>query len=144
MQDLCEAGGRVVPGVQDLLPTLVPDWRGLSSFAFEDLKNPTTSKRYSEPFPFTVTPFPVPPSDTTHKPSVLIGEQTRGAHIPPHLPMYPPMHTYKIVESKSKKRKIEVDSVAETKRKAAESKRIQSSLSKLEQQQPKDESEISH
>ena len=51
---------------------------------------------WHQPFPFSVPTFPVKQVIKRDDTSAAIGEKIiRGAHVPEHLPAYPPQHTYK-------------------------------------------------
>jgi hypothetical protein len=130
--ELSECSGRAVPGIQDVLPVLDPDWRELKDFAFEDAKNPHQRQRWHEPFPFHVPNFPIAPKEQK---IVALGDRSQGDHVPSHLPMYPPSHTYKqtTVGTKSKKRSVEMIMTEDSKKQSLDAKRIQMSLVRLEQ-----------
>lgn len=131
IQEVAENSGRSTAGVQDLLPVLTPDWKTLKDFAFDDVRSSQRKVRWQEPFPFAVPDFPIPAKE--HSVSIL-GDQARGDQVPSHLPLYPPAHTYVQTTNanKSKKRPAE-GSVEDTRRRMVETRRIQSSLVKLEQ-----------
>jgi hypothetical protein len=55
-----------------------------------------TAVAWHQPFPFVVPSFPVQQVLRRDDASASIGEKiVRGAHVPDHLPPYPPQHTYK-------------------------------------------------
>ena len=132
IQEIGENSGRSTAGIQDLLPLLNPDWKTLREFAFEDVKGAQRRPRWQEPFPLAVPDFPLPAKE--HSVSIL-GDQARGDHVPSHLPLYPPAHTYIQTAhlSKSKKRPADATSAEDAKRRMTEARRIQSSLIRLEQ-----------
>jgi hypothetical protein len=134
LQDVCEGTGRVIPGMQDIIP-LIDDWRNLKEFAFEDVRNPRKRRRWHEPFPFSVPTFPMVTKDTSV--TVNLGEQVQGSNVPSHLPKFPPTHTYKPDIVKSKKRSHDSNMDEVSKKKALDSKRAQQSLIRLEQESTK-------
>lgn len=90
------------------------NWKELRSFAFEDVKNPTmeSTKKWCQPFPFDVPPFPVLSDSASGSKSALSVSDiasTKDPYIPSHLPPFPPAHTYKRSTS-SKKRNLEGES----------------------------------
>ncbi len=53
-------------------------------------------KGWRQPFPHMVPQFPVRHRTRVEDAGAIIGEKVvRGAHVPEHLPAYPPQHTYK-------------------------------------------------
>jgi hypothetical protein len=112
-KEVAETGGRAKLGVQDVvvaLNKLVPEatsWRELRDFGFESVQNPGEAKdtlvpRWVQPFPSSVTEFPVNKRDVTMVPE-YDGKCVRGANVPNHLPPFPPEHTYKRTENKKKR-----------------------------------------
>lgn len=130
IKDIAEGSGRVAPGVQDLVS--IVDRHALKDFMNGNNKRPP----WREAFPLAIEPFPIATRDAQH---TVLGEQVRGDHVPLHLPLYPPVHTYKPTENVKKSKKRSSDEVAsslpadERKRKLLESKKIQNSLIRLEQ-----------
>lgn len=145
MQERVEGSGRVAPGIHDLISGIL-EWMKLAEFAFEDVRQPhKRGKCWNVPFPFALAHFPVYENAITSNQSLSsagLGEQIRGSHIPSHLPLYPPIHTYKpTVSIKNRKRSVEeVDPLEENKKKLLDVRRIQTSLIKLEQHHPGNES----
>ena len=61
------------------------------------MKNPTLQSlsRWSQPFPQNISDFPVRQTRRHDEHISIHDHRIRGAHVPVHLPPYPPVHTYK-------------------------------------------------
>lgn len=84
-------------------------WKELSSFAFEDVKDPTgdNSKKWSQPFPIDIPSFPVLSGEDPNGSRYQSSATFKDSFVPSHLPPYPPAHTYKRGTSSSKKRGLD-------------------------------------
>jgi len=87
----------VTTGVADLEEN---DEEGEEGDAGDSSSSSSSSSRqgsagWHQPFPHTVPQFPLRQRAKGEDTGVLIGEKmVRGAHVPEHLPAYPPQHTY--------------------------------------------------
>ena len=117
-------------------------WKDLKDFAFDDVKKPNlvSSAIWNQPFPYEIPPFPILSRASNAKDDRLLKEPTtRDPFVPNHLPVYPPLHTYKRLQQVSKKRTVGESSLEEStsaghtkKKKGSNSKSALHSLTLIE------------
>jgi hypothetical protein len=116
MKDNSEIAGRAAPGMPDLLHALEIqncNWRTLRDFAFEikddnneyninNNKRKVYTQKWDQPFFIDVPSFPVKRRQKDKNVIDKKGKEKLQSHIPSHLPLYPPRHTWS--NDKSNKR----------------------------------------
>lgn len=136
---MAEAAGRPVIGTQDIIYALEQtrpsstNWKELRDFAFVNVKEPDMrdddgGTKWRMPFLHKVPPFPVHVRRSEAPVSENVTE--KRPEIPDHFPPFPPVHTYKRSDTKSKKRNRSENSSHSASKKSVQS--VQKSLSRIE------------
>lgn len=88
--------------------------------------------RWSQPFPHVVSDFPE--RQKRRHEEIISGDRVKGAQVPDFLPRYPPVHTYRrsIQTSKKSSVRLEDEDSSQRKKRIANTKALEDSLTKIE------------